>query len=55
VLILPFGLVSGYVSVTLGYLLGHGGVKAEQVAEKVLLLALPAAVVAGLWYLVWST
>src|SRR6267143_1305733 len=32
VLILPFGLVSGYVSVTLGYLLGHGGVKAEQVA-----------------------
>jgi MFS family permease len=49
VLILPFGLVSGYVSVTLGYLLGHGGVKAEQVAALIAVFFIPQT-----WKFLWA-
>jgi len=49
VLILPFGLASGYVSVTLGYLLGRAGVNAQQVAALVAIYFIPQT-----WKFFWA-
>src|SRR5579859_510398 len=49
VLIIPFGLVTGYISVTLGYLLGHAGVKAEGVAALVAVSFIPQT-----WKFLWA-
>lgn len=49
VLIIPFGLVTGYISVTLGYLLGHAGVKAEGVAALVAISFIPQT-----WKFLWA-
>src|SRR3954464_5721710 len=49
VLIIPFGLVTGFISVTLGYLLGHAGVKAEGVAALVAVSFIPQT-----WKFLWA-
>ena len=49
VLIIPFGLVTGFISVTLGYLLGKAGVKAEGVAALVAVLFIPQT-----WKFLWA-
>jgi len=49
VLIIPFGLVTGYISVTLGYLLGHAGVNAEGVAALVAISFIPQT-----WKFLWA-
>jgi len=49
VLIIPFGLVTGFISVTLGYLLGKAGVKAEGVAALVAVSFIPQT-----WKFLWA-
>ena len=49
VLIIPFGLVTGFISVTLGYLLGKAGVKAEGVAALVAISFIPQT-----WKFLWA-
>jgi len=49
VLIIPFGLMSGYVTVTLGYLLGHAGVNAQGVAALVAVFFIPQT-----WKFLWA-
>jgi len=49
VLIIPFGLVTGFISVTLGYLLGSAGVKAEGVAALVAVSFIPQT-----WKFLWA-
>jgi PAT family beta-lactamase induction signal transducer AmpG len=49
VLIIPFGLVTGFISVTLGYLLGNAGVKAEGVAALVAVSFIPQT-----WKFLWA-
>jgi PAT family beta-lactamase induction signal transducer AmpG len=49
VLIIPFGLVNGFIAVTLGYLLGHAGVKAEGVAALVAISFIPQT-----WKFLWA-
>jgi MFS transporter, PAT family, beta-lactamase induction signal transducer AmpG len=48
-LIVPFGVLSGYGSVTLGYTLGHAGVTASGVAGMVALYYLPQT-----WKFLWA-
>jgi len=49
VLIIPFGLVTGFISVTLGYLLGKAGVNAEGVAALVAVSFIPQT-----WKFLWA-
>src|SRR6185503_13443843 len=50
ILFLPFGIASGYVSITLGYLLAEtGGGTVLQVAELVALYTLPQT-----WKVLWA-
>src|SRR5205814_8391873 len=49
VLIIPFGLVTGFISVTLGYLLGKAGVTAEGVAALVAVSFIPQT-----WKFLWA-
>lgn len=49
VLIIPFGLVTGFISVTLGYLLGKAGVTAEGVAALVAVSFIPQT-----WKFFWA-
>src|SRR5436190_2029134 len=49
VLIIPFGLVTGFISVTLGYLLGHAGVNAEGIAALVAVSFIPQT-----WKFLWA-
>lgn len=49
VLIIPFGLVTGFIAVTLGYLLGNAGVKAEGVAALVAVSFIPQT-----WKFLWA-
>ncbi len=49
VLILPFGVMSGYLVVTLGYLLAHAGVPVERIAALIALSYLPHT-----WKFAWA-
>jgi MFS family permease len=49
VLIMPFGLVTGFISVTLGYQLGSAGVNAEGVAALVAVSFIPQT-----WKFLWA-
>jgi MFS family permease len=49
VLIIPFGVTNGYVSVTLGYLLAHAGVTAQSVAGLVAVYFVPQT-----WKFLWA-
>jgi MFS family permease len=49
VLIIPFGVTNGYVSVTLGYLLAHAGVTAQSVAALVAVYFVPQT-----WKFLWA-
>jgi len=50
ILFLPFGIASGYVSITLGYLLAeHGRASVMQVAELIALYTLPQT-----WKVLWA-
>src|SRR5436190_23004399 len=49
VLIIPFGLVTGFISVTLGYLMGKAGVNAEGVAALVAVSFIPQT-----WKFLWA-
>lgn len=49
VLIIPFGLVTGFISVTLGYQLGNAGVQAEGVAALVAVSFIPQT-----WKFLWA-
>jgi len=49
VLIIPFGVTNGYVSVTLGYLLAHAGVSAQSVAALVAVYFVPQT-----WKFLWA-
>src|SRR5256885_2114291 len=49
VLIVPFGVVSGYIGVTLGYLLGERGVSAQGVAALVAVYFIPQT-----WKFLWA-
>lgn len=49
VLYLPFGMTSGYVSVTLAYVLSHAGFSVEQIAGLVALQLLPQT-----WKFAWA-
>src|SRR6476660_211281 len=46
---LPFGVMSGYVTVTLGYLLSQGGVGTDQVAELIAVSVIPHT-----WKFLWA-
>jgi MFS family permease len=49
ILNVPFGALSGYITVTIGYLLGQNGVSAADVAELV-----AASVLPNTWKFAWS-
>lgn len=49
VLIIPFGVLSGYISVTLGYILGQAGVNAAGVAALVAVYFVPQT-----WKFLWA-
>ncbi|HTY93950.1 MAG TPA: MFS transporter [Steroidobacteraceae bacterium] len=49
VLFLPYGMVGGYCTVTLTYLLAHAGVGVEQIATLVALSLLPQT-----WKVIWA-
>ena len=49
VLILPFGVMSGYLTVTVAYLLTQAGVSVEQVAELVAISYIPQT-----WKFLWA-
>ena len=49
VLILPFGVMSGYLTVTLAYLLSQAGMSVEQVAELVAVSFIPQT-----WKFLWA-
>jgi PAT family beta-lactamase induction signal transducer AmpG len=49
ILILPFGVMSGYLTVTLAYVLAQGGMSVEQVAELIAVSFIPQT-----WKFLWA-